>query len=84
LNVKEVLEVVVSCSPKNFHELRICEQFLPEDLESFFVSWGKRLPQKQLTLDIITDFFEPIDEEVIEIIEKLCIIKKFESKFYLF
>ncbi len=29
---------------------------IPEDLESFFISWGNRIPQKPLTLITIRDF----------------------------
>ena len=89
LNEKELLEGVAKYSPKNFFELKIYNQsiseLIPEDLESFFISWGNRLPQKPLTLiiskDGICNYGLDVNEENIRTIEKykqLGIIKKFE------
>ncbi len=85
LNGKEFLDTILKDSPKNFYELKINEQLklLPGDLESFFSSWEKRIPQKPLTLIIVEDIFssKEVDEENIKIIEKfqkLGIIKKFD------
>src|SRR5690348_12602342 len=90
LNEKEVLEVVAMNSPKNFHELKIhnysTSVLLPDDLESFFVSWKDRIPSKSLSLIIIKDEFShslEMDENNMKIIEKyknLGIIKNFETK----
>ena len=59
LDEKEVLEVVAMNSPKNFYELKIHNRpgsaLLPEDLESFFVSWKDRIQRKPLSLIIIDD-----------------------------
>src|SRR5581483_1587899 len=90
LNEKEVLEVVVKSSPKNFYELKIINNsdsiLVPEDLESFFVSWQDRIPSKLFSLTTIKDgFFRSLemDENNMKIIKKyknLGIIKKFETK----
>jgi len=86
LNEKELLEVVAKYSPKNFYELKVSNEspseLTPEDLESFFISWGNRIPQKSLTW-IIDEGGFGYDEGNIATIEKykrLGIIKKFEIK----
>ncbi|RIA83783.1 hypothetical protein C1645_860272 [Glomus cerebriforme] len=87
LKEKEVLEVITKFSPKNFCELKICNfsdsKLLPEDLESFFISWKNRA---SLTL-IIVKYHHIIgleeNKENMEIIKKyknLGIIKKFETR----
>ena len=52
-------------------------ELLPEDLESFFMSWGNRLPQKPITL--VTNYFNHFTESVtmIEKYKKLGIVKEF-------
>ena len=58
---------------------------LPEDLESFFVSWKDRISRKSLSLIIIEDIYRTLekDENNMKIIQKyksLGVIKKFEIK----
>ncbi|RIA88922.1 hypothetical protein C1645_739039 [Glomus cerebriforme] len=52
LDEKELLETVAKFSPKNFYELKIynCShsELLPEELESFFISWESRTPKSHL------------------------------------
>ena len=85
INEKEILRVIAKYSPKNFHKLRICNyeesKLLPEELESFFISWGKRIPQKLLTFITI----HSLNEENMIIIEKymkLGIVKEFKTEGY--
>jgi len=70
INEKDMLEVVAKYSLENFYRLRILNneksKLLPEELESFFMSWGKRIPLKPLTL--IKDL--ETNKEKINIIEK--------------
>ena len=82
------MEVVAKYSPKNFYELKIYNdshsELVPEDLESFFISWKNRLPKKLLSLIIIVDYYNSLElnEENMEIIEtyqNLGIIK-FETR----
>ncbi len=88
LDEKLMLEVVAKYSPQSFHELKIYNEspseLSSEDLESFLISWGDRLPQKPLTLIIYDDFYNiSLDEENLKIIEKyirLRIVKRFEKK----
>ncbi|RIA97025.1 hypothetical protein C1645_856052 [Glomus cerebriforme] len=88
LNEKELLEIIAKYSPKNFYELKINyiyytrSEIIPEDLESFFLNWKNRLPQKPLSLILIKNY-ESISLEVnegnMEVIEKykrLGVIKK--------
>ncbi|RIA92326.1 hypothetical protein C1645_845918 [Glomus cerebriforme] len=87
LNEKETLEIVAKYSQKHFYKLKIYNtinsELLPEDLESFFISWKNRPSKKLLTLIIIKCFYSnyAVSEKNMEIIEKyknLGIIKKFE------
>jgi hypothetical protein len=91
LSEKEVLGMIVKYSPKNFHELilhhlyDLRSELLPEELESFFVSWTNRIPQRLLSFVIInydnTDSSLDKNVENMEIIEKyinLGVIKKFK------
>ncbi|RIA92190.1 hypothetical protein C1645_804766 [Glomus cerebriforme] len=93
LKGKEVLEIVTKHSPKNFHKLRLYESNISElhtkDLESFFIEWNNRLPQKSLSFIIHNvqkdhlihdDNFEK-NNKIKKIIEKykdLSVIKKFK------
>ena len=58
----EELEIVAEYSPKNFCELILFRQvhspseLRPEKLESFFISWSNRIPQKSLTLIVSNPF----------------------------
>ncbi|RIA89722.1 hypothetical protein C1645_824425 [Glomus cerebriforme] len=54
--------VITKYSPKSFYQLElsyndeVVPELLPEELESFFVSWADRTPQKPLSL-MIDDYF---------------------------
>jgi hypothetical protein len=87
LDEEEMLDVVAKDSPKNLHILKILQFnksiLPPKALESFLSNWGKRIPQKSLTLIVIGD--KDINEERIMIIEKykkLGIIKEFKIEMY--
>ncbi|RIA89245.1 hypothetical protein C1645_876847 [Glomus cerebriforme] len=78
---KEILEVVVKYSPKNFYELKLYEMssvLLPEDLESFFKSWKNRIPKKSLNflINIRNKFLNKnnkplgVSKEIMRVIEK--------------
>src|SRR6266498_1839391 len=83
LGETELLETVAKYSPKKFHELRICfpqdaddeELSTVEDLESFFISWANRVPQKSLSF--IVSEIKKESMEIIEKFKKLGVIKKF-------
>ncbi|GES99682.1 hypothetical protein GLOIN_2v1531010 [Rhizophagus clarus] len=88
LNEKEALELVVKYS-QNIHELIFNHLFdvriklLPEELESFFISWINRKPQKSISLVIVNFDSHSLDEnhENMEIIKKyikLGVIKRFK------
>ncbi|GET00382.1 hypothetical protein GLOIN_2v1531010 [Rhizophagus clarus] len=88
LSEKEALETVAKYS-QNIYELILCHLFavrfelLPEELETFFISWIDRNPQKSLSLVVITYDENSLDTnyENIEIINKyikLRVIKKFK------
>ncbi|CAG8635639.1 13802_t:CDS:1 [Funneliformis mosseae] len=80
LNEKEFLEVIASFSPKNFNELKLyndTRELFREDMESFLLSWGNRIPHKPLKLFVTT---LELNEEIITTIEKyrkLGVIRKF-------
>ncbi|PKB99056.1 hypothetical protein RhiirA5_430349 [Rhizophagus irregularis] len=88
LSEKQALETVLKYS-QNINELILYYLFtvqfnlLPEELESFFVNWTNRVPQKSLSLIIIYDEENSLDknDENIEIINKyikLGVIRKFK------
>ena len=86
-----MLDIVAKDSPKNFYRLKIYNleksKLLPKTLESFFISWGKRIPRKSLILIIVKDLNYGVDtnEENITIIEKykkLGIVKEFKTEKY--
>ncbi|RIA80896.1 hypothetical protein C1645_837877 [Glomus cerebriforme] len=88
LSEKEALETFVKYSSENICELILCNLYeiksvlLPEELESFFVSWTKRVPQKSLSFIIINDIVNSLftNYENMKIIEnyiKLGVINKF-------
>ncbi|CAI2179068.1 4359_t:CDS:1 [Funneliformis geosporum] len=89
LNEKELLEVIASYSPKNFNELKIYNdtrsELIHQDMESFFLSWGNRIPHRPLNLFVIKNnggysLALDVNEENIITIEKyrkLGVIKKF-------
>ncbi|RIA92708.1 hypothetical protein C1645_820297 [Glomus cerebriforme] len=73
LKEKEVLETIAKYSPKNFYKLKInsCShsELLPEDLESFFISWKNRTPLALIIIDG-NKYFNEENEENINIIKK--------------
>ena len=91
LSDKELFEVFVKYSPKNFHKLKLRynshSKLLPEELESFFIGWTTRMPQKSLSLTIIyNDSYRVTlrgldkingNKEIIEKYIRLGIVKKF-------
>ncbi|RIA96742.1 hypothetical protein C1645_871843 [Glomus cerebriforme] len=90
LSEKEALESIVKYSHENFYEIIWSYQYyhvqlklLPEELESFFISWMDRVPQKSLYLVTIKNNAYSLDasDENMEIINKyikLNVIKKFK------
>jgi hypothetical protein len=89
LNEKEVLETVVNHSSNKFHELKIYSSSYSfvssEDLETFFICWKSRIPNKLLTLIMINNnYYISLNKDNMKIIEKyenLGIIK-FEIRSY--
>ncbi|RIA85967.1 hypothetical protein C1645_856976 [Glomus cerebriforme] len=90
LGEKEALESVVKYSHDNFYEIILYHiydtqsELLPEELESFFINWTNRVPQKSLSLITVNDFTNNLDEndEIIKIIKKyieLGVIKRFKT-----
>ncbi|RIA86052.1 hypothetical protein C1645_829880 [Glomus cerebriforme] len=88
-NEKEALDVIVKYSNINTYEIilyhcyNIKSKLLPEELESFFISWTNRVPQKSLSLIIINNDNKSLDanEDNLKIIEKykkLGVIKRFK------
>src|SRR5204863_5301269 len=92
LSEKESLEMVAKHSPKNVCELNLVYHghnppsttLLSEELESFFIIWANRIPQKSLSLNITSSYyyeksFDKIPEnmEIINKYIKLGVIKKF-------
>ncbi|CAB4381658.1 unnamed protein product [Rhizophagus irregularis] len=85
-NEKNLFEIVSKYSPKYFFKLVLVynsynprSELLPEELESFFISWKNRVPQKQLTLIIVSDknplYAHDENKKIIEKYTKLGIIK---------
>ncbi|CAG8609796.1 5264_t:CDS:2 [Funneliformis mosseae] len=90
LNERELLDTVVKCSPNNFYELKIYyinnvrTELHPEELEEFLIGWTNRIPQKSLSLILITGYCtnslntKKENMEVIEKYKKSGVIKSFE------
>ena len=88
LSEKEALKAFAKYSHKNVSELILHYFFdirfklLPEELESFFISWTNRIPQKSLSLVIIKrrNSLDTNDEnmKIIKKYTKLGVIKKFK------
>jgi hypothetical protein len=88
LNDKEILEIILKYSPRNFYELNIYyiwgaqPKILPEELEEFFINWNNRIPQKSLSFIITKGSkclkFKQENIEIIEKYKKLGIVKKFK------
>ena len=74
LNTKELLKIITKYSPENFHELKLRyranSELLSEDLESFFVSWKNRTPQKILSIITLGNNGLDKNNENMKIIEK--------------
>jgi len=54
-NEREILEIIVEYLPKSFRELELYHvesdsRLTTEELESFFMKWGNRVPRKSLLL----------------------------------
>ncbi|RIA97860.1 hypothetical protein C1645_813578 [Glomus cerebriforme] len=92
LSEKVALESVVNYSHKNIYEIILyhisetLSKLLPEELESFFISWANRVPQKSLSLIIINKYGtkNSLDTNIenMKIIEKygkLSVIKRFKT-----
>ncbi|CAB4387453.1 unnamed protein product [Rhizophagus irregularis] len=83
LSEKEVLETIANHSPNNFYELKIREFFdsdvLPEDLESFFISWNNRTPKKLLSLIIFDVNNNNYNRSCLENEENRKIMEKYEN-----
>ena len=86
LGEKNLLDAVAECSSKNFHELRLSytsngSDLLPEELESFFISWKDRIPLSLILVSNDHRTFDDFDDNVaiIEKYSKLGIVKKFET-----
>jgi hypothetical protein len=58
-------------------------QFLQEELESFFIGWANRIPQKSLSLNVSARYYiksfdnSAENKEIIDKYIKLGVIKKF-------
>ncbi|GBB84832.1 hypothetical protein RclHR1_01140021 [Rhizophagus clarus] len=80
INEKEILETVVKDS-QNVIELilhyvsRVRTELLPEELESIFISWTNRIPQKSLSLVIVKH--DKVDNSLDTNDENMEIIKKY-------
>ncbi|PKK74526.1 hypothetical protein RhiirC2_846790 [Rhizophagus irregularis] len=70
---KDMLEAIVKYSPKCFHELRLYNyaksNILSKDLDSFFINWSNRIPQKSITF-ICLNVFDDLEKRNMKIIEK--------------
>src|SRR5205823_4449870 len=94
LNGKDFFKILAKYSQKNFYELSIdcsdsvSSKMLCEELEEFFINWKNHIPQKSISLTIITGGYgtdvnlEVNGENMKRIIEKytkMGIIKKFKA-----
>ena len=91
MSEKEALETFVKYSHKNICELKlyykdqIQSELLPEELESFFISWMNRIPQESLSLGALgvakyRKYSLDTNDENMKVIEKyikMGVIKKF-------
>jgi len=92
LTEERLLEIVAKYSPKSFYKLKIYYEYgahsklFSEKLESFFINWTNRIPQKPVSLITISEYNSKsfvVKEENIKVIEKyikLGVIKKFKTK----
>lgn len=83
---KNLFEIISKYSPKYFFKLVLVyhsydqwSELLPEELESFFISWKNHVSQKQLSLIIVSDknplCAQEENKKIIEKYTKLGIIK---------
>jgi hypothetical protein len=95
IDIKELLEVIINYSPKNFfqlkhhYEFKMDQKLTTDVLKYFFMNWGKRVPLKPFSW-IITDLFnknrfskEPENKELINNYIELGVIKKFRVTQYI-
>ncbi|RIA94569.1 hypothetical protein C1645_803496 [Glomus cerebriforme] len=79
LKENEMLEIIVNYSSKNFHELflynYVASELLSKDLESFFINWKNRLPQKSFSFIVIKGFGDSLDKNI----ENMKIIEKYKN-----
>ncbi|RIA98794.1 hypothetical protein C1645_812275 [Glomus cerebriforme] len=80
---KEILETIVKYAPKNFYEIISFHLYYCStvELETFFISWMNRIPQKPLSFVIINDDANDESIENMELINKyieLGVIKEFK------
>jgi len=88
LNEVKLLEILAKYSPKEFYKLRIHFsdteysriplEIFPKELEPVFICWANRIPQKPLSLIIVSDPIYIRVNEVIEKFKKLGVIGNFE------
>ena len=79
------MEIGAKHSPKNFRELKLYNPFdsglNSKDLESFFINWKNRIPQRSLSFVLGCLNILEVEKENMKVIEKykkLGIIKQFE------
>ncbi|RIA81110.1 hypothetical protein C1645_837525 [Glomus cerebriforme] len=84
LSEKEALEMVLKYSHKNLYKVILYHQdytkskLLPEELESFFISWANRVPQKSLSLLINDcDYYYNARNSLNKSAENMKIIEKY-------
>ena len=81
MSEKEAFEAFAKYSHKNVSELILYHLYvvesilLPEELESFFISWTNRVPQKSLSLVVVTDKY--VENSFDKCVENMKIIKKY-------
>ncbi|GBB97382.1 hypothetical protein RclHR1_02980021 [Rhizophagus clarus] len=89
LNEKEVLEVIIKYSQKNFCKLKINNdspsELSPNDLETFFIGWKNRKTNKPFNLIINKNNYNGLEVNennmrMIKKYENLGIVKKLETK----
>ncbi|GBC02747.1 hypothetical protein RclHR1_00480004 [Rhizophagus clarus] len=92
LSEKDALESVVKYSHENLYELLLCHKYytqselLSEELDSFFINWIDRKPQRLISLIIVNDDAISLDTdennmEIIERYKKLGVVK-FDIKYH--
>ena len=80
---KKLLEFIAKYSPKNFHELTLVDNHVKlssNDLESFFINWQTREPQKSLSFIVNSFVDNNKTKEIIRKYKNMGVIKKFVSE----